>query len=139
METGSSYVITYCYERSSINPILSNFTRAVCKSVLDAADRPYDYVVVTTKAIPDVVKTSQILAPLFSPDYSDKFSQATYVLLQNGLNVEFDLYDTLKALSKGDPRIISAAVWIGTNLQAPNVVEHNEFVCLLFRTYLMHS
>ncbi|KAF8895909.1 ketopantoate reductase PanE/ApbA-domain-containing protein [Gymnopilus junonius] len=99
----------------------------LCNSVLEAADRPYDYVVVTTKAIPDVVKTSQILAPLLSSDYNAKFHQATYVLLQNGLNVEVDLYNVLKTLSKGEPRIISTAVWIGTNLQAPNIVEHNDF------------
>ncbi|KDR77133.1 hypothetical protein GALMADRAFT_120230 [Galerina marginata CBS 339.88] len=99
----------------------------LCKSVGDAADRSYSYVVVTTKAIPDLVTTSQILAPLLSKQYNDKFPQPAYVLLQNGLNVEVDLFNSLKALPGGDPRIISTALWIGTNLLEPNVVEHNDF------------
>lgn len=102
----------------------------VCKSVSEAADRPYSYVVLTTKAVPDLVKTSQILAPLFSKSYTEKFPQPTYVLLQNGVNVEVELYNTLKkeVPSGGEPRIISCALWIYTNLLAPNVIEHSDFV-----------
>lgn len=83
---------------------------------------------ITTKAIPELIKTSKILAPLLTPEYTDKFAQPTYVLVQNGLNVEPDLYNTIKALGKGEPSVISSALWIGTNLLAPNVVEHNHFV-----------
>jgi 2-dehydropantoate 2-reductase len=100
----------------------------VCRSVADAADRPYSYVVVTTKAVPEVVKTSKILGPLLANEYTAKFAQPTYVLVQNGLNVEVDLYNAIKALDKGEPSIISTALWIGTNLVAPNVVEHGDFV-----------
>ncbi|KAH9474632.1 hypothetical protein JR316_0013096 [Psilocybe cubensis] len=97
----------------------------LCKSVEEAADRSYTYVLITTKAIPELVKTSHVLAPFLSAKYNDQFSQPTYVLLQNGLNVEIELYESLKALGKGDPRIISTGVWISSNLIAPNVVEHN--------------
>ncbi|KAF8960909.1 6-phosphogluconate dehydrogenase [Flammula alnicola] len=107
----------------------------LCKSVADAADRPYSYVMVTTKAIPEVIKTSKILAPLLSAEYSAQFPQPTYVLVQNGLNVEVDLYNAIKALGKGDPSIISTALWIGTNLLAPNVVEHNDFDRLALGIY----
>ncbi|KAF8895908.1 6-phosphogluconate dehydrogenase [Gymnopilus junonius] len=100
----------------------------LCKSVAEAADRPYDYIVVTTKAIPEVVTTVQILAPLLSKEYNDRFPQPTYMLLQNGLGVERDLYNALKALSnKVEPKIISCGLWIYTNLLAPNVVEHGDF------------
>ncbi|KAF8168580.1 hypothetical protein BJ912DRAFT_1001516 [Pholiota molesta] len=97
----------------------------VCRSVADAADRPYSYVVVTTKAVPEVVKTSKILGPLLANEYTAKFAQPTYVLVQNGLNVEVDL----------------TALWIGTNLVAPNVdrltigyivrrlYHHSEYTC----------
>ncbi|KDR77134.1 hypothetical protein GALMADRAFT_246353 [Galerina marginata CBS 339.88] len=98
----------------------------LCRSVADAADRPYSYVVVTTKAIPDLVTTSQILAPLLSDRYRELYPQPTYVLLQNGLNVERDLYDSLSA-DKEEPSIINCALWIYTNLLAPNVVEHGDF------------
>jgi len=48
--------------------------------------------------------------------------------MQNGLNVEMDLYEAVEKLGKGKPSILSCAVWIGTNLSAPNVVEHSDFV-----------
>ena len=63
----------------------------VCKSVAEAADIQYSYVVVATKAVPDLIQTYKILEPLLSQDYVVRFSQPTYVLLQNGLNVEVDL------------------------------------------------
>jgi 2-dehydropantoate 2-reductase len=72
-----------------------------------------------------------MLKPLLSSPYANDHLQPTYILLQNGLNVELDLYNSLKALDKGDPSIISTAVWIGTNLVGPNVVEHNHFVSAL--------
>jgi len=61
-------------------------------------------------------------------EYTDRFAQPTYVLMQNGLNVEVDLYEALKDLKGKEPSVISTAVWIGTNLKAANVVEHNDFV-----------
>ncbi|KAF9444195.1 6-phosphogluconate dehydrogenase C-terminal domain-like protein [Macrolepiota fuliginosa MF-IS2] len=97
------------------------------KSVAEATDQSYSYVFVTTKAIPEVMKTSDILKPLFSTPYSDRYPQPTYVLVQNGLNVERDLHDALLKLGKGRPSIIGTALYIGTNLLAPNVVEHNHF------------
>ena len=51
--------------------------------------------------------------------------------MQNGLNVEVDLYNALKAAGIDNPKILSTAVWIGTNLLAPNVVQHNDFVSRL--------
>ena len=53
------------------------------------------------------------------------------MLLQNGLNVEIDLYLALKAIGDDHPRILSAAVWILTNLMsAVNVVEHGDYASL---------
>jgi 2-dehydropantoate 2-reductase len=96
--------------------------------VAEAADRPYSYVIVTTKAIPEVMKTPRILEPLLSRPYVERHPQPTYVLLQNGLGVERDLYHSVKALNQGEPNIISTVVWIGTNLVEKNVVSHNDFV-----------
>ncbi|KAJ8092746.1 hypothetical protein PM082_007075 [Marasmius tenuissimus] len=97
----------------------------LCKSVDEAADCAYDYVLLTTKAIPDIVQTSQILSPLLSSSYTEKFQQPAYLILQNGLNVEADLYRAVKNLGKGEPRIIGSSLYIATNLLAPDVVEHN--------------
>ena len=48
--------------------------------------------------------------------------------MQNGLNIEVDLYNALNANGIDKPKILSTAVWIGTNLLAPNVVENDDFV-----------
>ncbi|KAI0351287.1 6-phosphogluconate dehydrogenase C-terminal domain-like protein [Trametes cingulata] len=97
-------------------------------NIEQALDRPYDYVLVANKAIPEIQRTPALLRPLLSPPYADAHPQPTYVLFQNGLNVEVDLYEALKKLRPDEePRIISTAVWIGTNLLEKNVVEHNEF------------
>ncbi|KIY67469.1 6-phosphogluconate dehydrogenase C-terminal domain-like protein [Cylindrobasidium torrendii FP15055 ss-10] len=94
-------------------------------NVLTAADQQYDYVVLTTKCVPEVVKTSKILEPIITEPYLSKFKQPTYLILQNGLNVEDELYHTLKAAGQ-EPSIIGSCVYIGTNLVAPNVVSHGE-------------
>ncbi|KAJ4489961.1 hypothetical protein J3R30DRAFT_3678482 [Lentinula aciculospora] len=99
----------------------------LCKSVESAADKPYDYVILTTKALPDIIKTPTILAPLLTSPYIDKYPQPAYVILQNGLNVEVDLYHAIKALGQGKPKIIGTSLYIGTNLLALDVVEHNGF------------
>ncbi|GAW09575.1 6-phosphogluconate dehydrogenase C-terminal domain-like protein [Lentinula edodes] len=99
----------------------------LCKSVGSAADTPYDYVILTTKALPDIIKTPTILAPLLTAPYIEKYPQPAYVILQNGLNVEVDLYHAIKALAQGEPKIIGTSLYIGTNLLAPDVVEHNGF------------
>ena len=104
----------------------------VCSTVAQAADRPYTHVVVSTKAIPELTSTPALLSPFLTPPYSDTYSQPKYVLLQNGLNVEVDLYDAIQKLGKDDPKIISTAIYIETNLAGDNIVEHSDFVCIKF-------
>ncbi|KZT59288.1 6-phosphogluconate dehydrogenase C-terminal domain-like protein [Calocera cornea HHB12733] len=83
-------------------------------SVSDAADRQYHYVVVTTKALPDVLPTSRLLSPLLAAEY--KFPQPTYVLAQNGLGVEDDLYAAAKRTRSHEPIIITGAVFLDASL-----------------------
>ncbi|THV08022.1 6-phosphogluconate dehydrogenase C-terminal domain-like protein [Dendrothele bispora CBS 962.96] len=99
----------------------------LCNSVSSAADRSYDYVILTTKAIPDLTTTPQVLAPLLSRPYTENFRQPAYVILQNGLNVERDLYNAIKALDQEQPKVIGTCLWIATNLRSPDVVEHSGF------------
>lgn len=102
---------------------------AVFRSVSAAADRSYSHVVLATKAIPEIQRTPDLLAPLLSTDYRNAHTQPTYVLLQNGLGIERDLYRALKRVyPEEEPKIISTAVWIGTRLIGKDVVEHNDFV-----------
>ena len=108
----------------------TNIIFLVCRSVAEAADKQYSYVIVATKVIPELTKTSKILEPLLSPPYTQNFTQPTYVLFQNGLNVEVDLYLALTKIGNGHPRILSAALWILTNLGLDNSVEHGSYVGL---------
>ncbi|KAJ8700771.1 hypothetical protein PTI98_003762 [Pleurotus ostreatus] len=107
----------------------------LCNTVASAADQAYDYVVVTTKAVPELRLTPEILSPLLSPEYTNKFAQPTYLLLQNGLNVEKDLYNAIRKLNQGKPSIVCAALYVGTNLAAPNVVVTNDLESLFLGIY----
>ncbi|KAG8928702.1 hypothetical protein FRC02_006577 [Tulasnella sp. 418] len=94
---------------------IANFKpHRVVKSVSEALDRPYKYVVVATKALPDVLPTAQLLAPILLPSYNHPLP--TIVLLQNGIGVERDLYDHAFTSLGKRLRIIAAAVYILTNL-----------------------
>ncbi|KZO99255.1 6-phosphogluconate dehydrogenase C-terminal domain-like protein [Calocera viscosa TUFC12733] len=83
-------------------------------SVNEAVDRQYHYVVVTTKALPDVLPTSVLLSSFLSSGY--KYPQPTYVLAQNGLGVEEDLYAAAKESSSHEPIIITGAVFLDASL-----------------------
>jgi 2-dehydropantoate 2-reductase len=100
----------------------------VACSIEEVLDTAFDYVVVTTKAIPEVETTPHLLGPLVSGQY--RYPQPTYVLLQNGLNVEKDLHAALK-LHYDRPLIISCALYIMTNITADGEVTHGKFVCSL--------
>ena len=82
---------------------------------------------IASKAVPERVTTPSILKPLISAPYADEHPQPTYVILQNGLGVETDLYTAIKTIGK-EPSIVSTALWINTNLLQPNVVEHGGVV-----------
>ena len=93
----------------------------------EALDRPYAYVVVTTKAVPEIQKTPQLLAPLLVTTYPHP--QPIYVLMQNGVNIEVDLYQALEASSSPHvPRIISTSVWAIANMLEDCTVQHYNIV-----------
>jgi len=100
----------------------------VLSSVAEAADRAYSHVVVTTKVVTELQRTSELLSPLLSQAYTEKYAQPTYVLMQNGINIEVDLWDALKSLQpEREPRILGTSLWIGTRMVGYNIVEHSDF------------
>lgn len=111
----------------------------LCKSVADATDKSYSYVFVTTKAIPELTRTTDVLRPLLSSPYADSYPQPTYVVVQNGLNVEKDLYDALVKLGKGAPSIVGTALYILANSLGANIVEHDSFDRLSIGVYRNHD
>jgi 2-dehydropantoate 2-reductase len=78
--------------------------------------------------VPEVLTTPALLGPLVTDRY--RHPQPSYVLLQNGLGVESDLYWVLKE-RQTDPIVISCALYIMTNITADGNVSHGSFVCLL--------
>lgn len=115
------YLRDYVAERCAYRP--------VCRSVSEAADREYSYVLLATKSLPERIKTSEVLAPLLDRAYVEKYKDPVYVILQNGLNVEEELYGALIRASIGKPNIIGTALWIDANLFEGNIVEQNLVVC----------
>lgn len=114
----------------------------VVKSISEAADRTYKYVLITTKALPDITPTPQILAPLLTTEYAKQYGAPTFVILQNGLGVEKDLYSAVQsAWPSSKPQILSAAVYIQANLiGGRDVVEQGPFdrlVCGVYRPELL--
>ncbi|KAF8635597.1 hypothetical protein AX15_000240 [Amanita polypyramis BW_CC] len=107
----------------------------LCKSVEEAADREYSHVFVATKAVPEIVKTPDILSPLLREPYADKYRQPAYIVMQNGLGVERDLYKAIEKLGKGKPKVIGSAVRIAANLTAPNAVLHTAFNAVILGMY----
>ncbi|KAL1731055.1 hypothetical protein EV714DRAFT_272163 [Schizophyllum commune] len=114
----------------------------VVKSVEAAADRAYSHVFIAAKCVPEVLPNSKLVAPLLSDDYIDAYysqpsayPQPVYVLLQNGWNFERELYERLRALGKGEPKIVSAALYIWTNMQGANVVRHSALERIVLGMY----
>ncbi|KAF8875274.1 ketopantoate reductase PanE/ApbA-domain-containing protein [Mucidula mucida] len=101
-------------------------------SVAEAADTQYTYVVVVTKCLPDVFKTSELLEPLIHAPFKD---QPIYVLVQNGLGIETDLYQAVKHAGH-QPRIISVAMFVLANQIGPNIIQlgdQEQYVCGVYR------
>jgi 2-dehydropantoate 2-reductase len=134
---GSQIAVRSHFLRHHSSRVFMRHIKPVFNSIACAADRSYSYVVVATKAIPELTKTPKLLAPLLTSPYADEHPQPTYVLMQNGLNVEADLYHAIKKLQQS-PSIISTALWIATNLKEGNLVDHDDwvrpFLHLLFLT-----
>jgi len=74
-----------------------------------ASGQVYDYCLLTTKCLPDIAPNHKLLAPaLVSKQIK------SYALIQNGLDIEKDLYAALQENGQvEDVPIVTAAAWIG--------------------------
>lgn len=80
------------------------------------ATQDYNYVVVTTKNIPDVRPTvAELIEPAVTPE------KTIIVLIQNGLNIERPIRERFP-----DNTILSGIQMIGANETSPGVILHNE-------------
>ncbi|KAH9851721.1 ketopantoate reductase PanE/ApbA C terminal-domain-containing protein [Lenzites betulinus] len=84
----------------------------VVRTVEDAADRDYSYIVCAAKSIPEVITTPALLSPIIARLAQSPVEKVTgFVLLQNGIGIEDDL---LAALAKVDAPsvVISGCCWV---------------------------
>jgi 2-dehydropantoate 2-reductase len=90
-----------------------------------AADITWDYIVVSTKALPDVSDDSEILSGLV------KDGHTAIVLIQNGLGVE-------EPYSKRFPNatILSAVTIVSAAQTSPGVIKHNRWTRINIGPYL---
>jgi len=66
---------------------------------VEAVNREYSYVMLTTKAIPEIAKTPPVLDAFLSSPYTDMHTKPTATSLENGLGTKRDLYDRIKIQS----------------------------------------
>ncbi|KAI0822072.1 ketopantoate reductase PanE/ApbA C terminal-domain-containing protein [Trametes gibbosa] len=86
----------------------------VVRTVEEAADRDYSYIICAAKSVPEVITTPTLLSPLIARLAQSPPAKATgFVLLQNGIGIEDDL---LAALAKVDAPsvVISGCCWVDT-------------------------
>ncbi|PVG03059.1 6-phosphogluconate dehydrogenase C-terminal domain-like protein [Serendipita vermifera] len=104
----------------------------IAKTIEEVLDTAFDLVIISTKSVPEVMTTAQLLEPLLSSRY--QHPQPTYVFLQNGLGVEKDVYASLKERNL-TATLISCALYIMTNITASFDVSHGTFDRILVGIY----
>jgi 2-dehydropantoate 2-reductase len=87
-------------------------------------DAPFDYILVTLKALPEVYNVADIIAPAVSKD-------TTIVLIQNGLGVEEPIVERFP-----DNPIVSIVAYIGTSQTEPGTIKMVGRESLLTGPYL---
>ena len=96
------------------------------RTIEEAADRHYSYVICAFKAIPEVITTPALLAPLLARlDSSPQDQPTTFVLLQNGIGIEDDLQAALANIDAPSV-VISGCCWVDTTLVdgGKKIVQH---------------
>ncbi|KIW32485.1 uncharacterized protein PV07_04028 [Cladophialophora immunda] len=104
-----------------------NFKPQVVRSVDEAVSRsggkPFDFIVVTAKAIHTTPSMPEQLRPAISP-------QTTIALIQNGIAIE----EPYRALYPDNP-LLSCVVYLPATQTAPAVIAHREIELLHIGTY----
>lgn len=81
----------------------------VVRTVEEAANEQYSYLICAAKCLPDVRPTSDILAPLLNSISTS--SSTSIVLLQNGVGIEDDIFEALSKRGLSSP-VISGCAWV---------------------------
>ncbi|KAI0712431.1 ketopantoate reductase PanE/ApbA C terminal-domain-containing protein [Earliella scabrosa] len=109
----------------------------VVRTVEEAADRLYAYVICAYKCIPEITTTPALLSPILSKlrsgdGTSSEGRPTTFVLLQNGIGIEDDLLEALSKIS-APTVVISGCCWVDTTAVdgGRKVVQHGNETLVL--------
>ncbi|KAI0443858.1 2-dehydropantoate 2-reductase [Xylaria telfairii] len=100
--------------------------RSVSEAVVQSQSQPFDYILVTSKALPSTPSTAELIKPAITP------GTTAVVLMQNGIGIEEE-YARLYA--GDDVPIISTVVYLPVTQTAPAVVQHSIIEHLHVGTY----
>ncbi len=113
--------------------LMSSPCLLVVRTVEEAADRAYAYVVCAFKSVPEITTTPALLAPLISklanasPDPNASVT-STFVLLQNGIGIEDDVLEALSAIRAPGIHavVVSGCCWVDTTVvdEGRKIVQH---------------
>lgn len=102
--------------------------RTVPEAVQANQGAPFDFVIVTSKALSATPSTAELIQPAVTP------GTTTIVLIQNGINIEAPF----AALFPENP-ILSTVVYLPATQIQPGVIEHKEVELLHIGTYPAHA
>ncbi|KAI3336574.1 2-dehydropantoate 2-reductase [Xylariaceae sp. AK1471] len=100
--------------------------RSVSEAVTQSRSQPFDYILVTAKALRTKPSTAELIRPAIAP------GRTAVVLVQNGIGIEEE-YARLYA--GDDVPILSTVVYLPATQTAPGVVSHGEIEHLHVGTY----
>lgn len=83
----------------------------VVRTVEEAADRTYEYIVCAFKCLPDVITTPTLLAPFIQALAFSRNDATSFVLLQNGIGIDDDLQAALED-TPAKTAVISGCAWV---------------------------
>lgn len=84
------------------------------RTVEEAADRHYSYIICAFKCVPEITTTPALLSPLLAQlSASPPAQPTTFVLLQNGIGIEDNLQAALAKIDAPSV-ILSGCCWVDT-------------------------
>lgn len=101
--------------------------RTVSEAVQANQGAPFDFIIVTSKALSASPSTAELIQPAVTPG-------TTIVLIQNGINIEAPF-----AAIYPDNPILSTVVYLPTTQVQPGIIEHSEVELLHIGTYPAQS
>ncbi|KAI0389409.1 2-dehydropantoate 2-reductase [Xylariaceae sp. FL0594] len=100
--------------------------RSVPEAVRQAESQPFDYIVVTAKALRTTPSTAELIRPAITP------GKTAVVLIQNGIAIEEEY---VRCYAGDDVPLLSAVAYCPATQTAPAVVSHGEIEHLYLGTY----